>query len=94
MIKLPENPCAICRKNEVTQLCDFVTAYVWTSVHGGIHRTCDLPMCKECAKSHGPFDFCPYHDGLSKKLKVPDKKLIRRKNQYKSKELKELRGNQ
>lgn len=78
VIKLPKNPCAICRQREATQLCDFVVDYYWMSHVGRMYSTCDLPMCKECAKEFGSFDFCPYHSDLINKVKITDEKLQKR----------------
>jgi len=58
---MPKYPCTFCRKNEATQLCDFVVGYSWTSAKdergrmiGRYHETCDNAICKECAQqSHG-----------------------------------------
>lgn len=76
--KLPENPCAICRIREATQLCDFVVEYFWMSHRGNVTATCDLPMCKECAKLIGSHDFCPYHFKMLPDLKIKDKTLQKR----------------
>lgn len=45
---MPKYPCTFCRKNEATQLCDFVVGYSWTSAKdergrmiGRYHETCD-----------------------------------------------------
>jgi RNA polymerase subunit RPABC4/transcription elongation factor Spt4 len=44
--------CRFCHRREATQLCDYPM--------GG--KTCDKPICKECATVVGPdLDFCPDH---------------------------------
>ncbi|WP_052092214.1 hypothetical protein NYE80_24105 [Paenibacillus sp. FSL H7-0357] len=64
--KMPKYPCTFCRRNEATQLCDFVVGYLWTSAKdqrghmiGGHHETCDNGICKECATNVAGFEFCP-----------------------------------
>jgi hypothetical protein len=64
--RMPKYPCTFCRKNESTQLCDFVVGYSWTSAKdergrmiGGHHETCDNAICKECATTVSGFEFCP-----------------------------------
>ena len=70
---IPQNPCAECRVNEATQLCDFVTEYAWTSLKdehgrmiGPMKSTCDLPMCKSCAVSYPGHDLCKQHERIMK----------------------------
>lgn len=96
-IKLPENPCAICRKNEVEVLCDFVVDYgnqpifvrdykKFVALNGQVrYETCDLPMCLECAEEYEKSHFCPYHAELFKQVKITDKKLKKRRWQYEMK---------
>jgi hypothetical protein len=55
----PENPCPFCGKNEATQLCDFVVDYIWTSMMGAQHETCDNAMCTDCATKATAYEFCP-----------------------------------
>jgi hypothetical protein len=88
-IKLPENPCAICRKREATQLCDFVIYYVWTSHHGNGTLTCDLPMCTECSDQRGSHDFCHQHSQMLKDLDLKDPILVKRRNYHQSKMIRE-----
>lgn len=62
VVRMPENPCPFCKRNEVTQLCDFVVDYISTSHpkhFGRMTLTCDNPICKECATSFSGHDFCP-----------------------------------
>lgn len=87
--KFPENPCAICRKEEATQLCDFVVDYIWTSKSGTVHLTCDLPMCKNCAHNRSGHDFCVQHYKMLPDLDLKDDVLYRRRTQYQSKMIKE-----
>jgi hypothetical protein len=81
-----KNPCAICRKREATQLCDFVVRYDnsiiflrnWKEFQlenaGGHHETCDLPLCKKCSHQAGHHvDICPHHHGLLKQVELPKK---------------------
>jgi hypothetical protein len=65
-VSLPKYPCSFCKKNEATQLCDFVIGYYWTSakdrrgrILGGQYQTCDNQMCKECSMNVNSFEFCP-----------------------------------
>lgn len=66
VIQMPKYPCQFCKKNEATQLCDFVIDYFWTSVKdewgkmiGKCRHTCDNEMCKECAIQVAGHEFCP-----------------------------------
>lgn len=90
VIKLPEDPCAICRKNEATQLCDFVIGYSWISHQGNVTHTCDLPMCKECSDHHSGHDFCPQHSKMLPDLDLKDKTLRKRRNYHQSKMISEF----
>ena len=90
MIPLPEDPCALCRKREATQLCDFVTRYYWTSTEGCTTGTCDLPMCLECAHSIGAHDFCPEHHERLPDLEIKDSVLLKRKTEYEKKMLQDF----
>lgn len=82
--KIFENPCAICRKKEATQLCDYVIRYDNSTIFIGNykefveensrckHESCDLPICKECAKEGGQnVDFCPHHYKLHLQVELP-----------------------
>jgi hypothetical protein len=73
--KVFENPCALCRVKEATQLCDFVVDYYWMSHVGNSTFTCDLPMCKECSQEYSNHDFCPEHFKMLPDLRLKDKKL-------------------
>lgn len=66
VVQMPKYPCPYCKKNESTQLCDFVIDYYWTSakdergrIIGSETETCNNQMCKECAKNVGGHEFCP-----------------------------------
>ncbi|OZS79463.1 hypothetical protein CF394_00735 [Tetzosporium hominis] len=87
--KVFENPCAICRKREATQLCDFVTEYFWVSHKGQVTGTCDLPICRDCAHESGGHDFCPEHKKMLPTLKLQDPVMQKRIIQYHMKVLKE-----
>ncbi|CWU73231.1 TPA: hypothetical protein ACGX73_001628 [Listeria monocytogenes] len=72
--------CDVCKKKVSTRLCDFVTEYEGVAFFRNshdfrsqkIHDTCDLPMCDKCAaKYNGIYDFCPYHQKLLSKIKIP-----------------------
>jgi hypothetical protein len=79
-----KNPCPICKRKEATRLCDFVVNYVVTSADFKVtHLTCDLPLCEDCVRKYGQFDFCPYHEKLFKQLALP-KELQRYANKAKS----------
>lgn len=73
IIKLPKYPCSFCKKNEATQLCDFVVGYAWTSMKdekgrmiGRYHETCNNQICKSCATNHAGYDLCPSCNELYK----------------------------
>jgi len=82
--KVFENPCAICKKREGTQLCDYVIQYNngvvffrdWEQFQlanaAGHNETCDLPLCTECSKKVGSnADLCPHHYKLHLQAEVP-----------------------
>jgi hypothetical protein len=69
--RMPKYPCTFCKKNEATQLCDFVVDYSWTSAKdqkcrmiGGYHETCDNAICKDCATNVSGFEFSPSYNML------------------------------
>lgn len=85
------NPCAICRVREAVRWCDYIISY--NSIiffrdykqykEQNPYETCDLPMCKECAKQINPgVDFCPHHYNLHKQVDLPERQ---RKYQLRSK---------
>lgn len=82
ILEIPENPCAICRKREATQLCDFVVDYFWMSHKGNVTSTCDLPMCKECSTYYSGHDFCPEHYKMLPDLKLKDPVMKKRITSY------------
>lgn len=91
IIQLPKKPCALCRKNEVEVLCDFVVGYYWTTLKDDDgKRTCDLPMCFECREKGSGHDFCPYHFKMLDSLRNPDKELEKRTQQYLGKVIMEM----
>lgn len=66
IVQMPEHPCSFCRKNEATQLCDFVVDYCWTTAKDkygrmlGLQReTCDNQICKKCAVAVCGHELCP-----------------------------------
>ncbi|MCY9545176.1 hypothetical protein M5X02_31610, partial [Paenibacillus alvei] len=67
VVKMPKHPCPFCKKNDSTQLCDFVIGTAWTTVKdekghmiGSYYETCDNEMCKECASLQtGGYEYCP-----------------------------------
>lgn len=67
-------PCSFCKKNEATQLCDFVVDYgagiLFSSRNGGHMpphpETCDNQICKSCAIRYNGHEFCPSCDKLFK----------------------------
>ncbi|MGP4063066.1 hypothetical protein [Halobacillus sp. H74] len=89
VVKMPENPCAICRVEEATQLCDFVVSYMWMSNYGATTGSCDLPLCKECSKGSEAHDFCPEHFKMLDHLELKDKKMKRRISHNRAKLLNE-----
>lgn len=78
--------CAVCKKKPVTQFCDYILEYhndiifirdrkLFNDINrrGEQYETCDLPMCRDCAKEISiDHDLCPYHYGLYLKRKLPD----------------------
>lgn len=73
IVQMPKYPCSFCKKNEATQLCDFIIGYCWTSAKdekgrmiGHYHETCDNQICKECAVNVSGFEFCPSCNELHK----------------------------
>jgi hypothetical protein len=97
VINLPKNPCAICCKNEVEVLCDFVTDYDnqpifvrnykdFVALNGQVrHETCDMPMCRECAMEHNNAHFCTYHAEMLKNVNITDETLKKRIGKFKMK---------
>lgn len=86
ILKIPKYPCPFCKKNEATQLCDFIIGYNWTSMKDdkgrmiGSHRqTCDNAICKECAVKVVGYEFCP---SCNKLHQYVIKNHDRRKNKY------------
>src|SRR5690606_20367124 len=78
------NPCAICKVREAVRYCDYVIDYqpiifyrdykMFIEQKNFQYETCDLPMCKECANQlHPGIDFCPHHNDLHQKVKLPEK---------------------
>lgn len=67
IVQFHKYPCSFCKKNEATQLCDFVVDYSGTLFlsprMGGIQPpqpdTCDNQICKECAFQYNGHEFCP-----------------------------------
>lgn len=53
--RMPKYPCTFCRKNEATQLCEFVVG----RMIGSYHEKCDNVICKECATTLSGFEFSP-----------------------------------
>lgn len=90
--------CAVCRRRPVERWCDYVISYdnsvVFTRDYKSFveinrsnqYETCDLPMCKECAKNVSvDRDLCPHHMSLHQKVKLPDEYQRRRQTQEKRK---------
>lgn len=86
VVQMPKYPCPFCKKNESTQLCDFVVDYGSTIFcsprNGGIipahPETCDNQICKECAIQYNSHEFCPSCNELHKYIKKNhDKRLGR-----------------
>jgi len=81
-----KNVCAICKEHSVTRWCDYVIRYdhahfylrnyknfVEANRRGAQYKTCDLPMCEECAHQVSlDHDFCPYHKRLQEQVALPD----------------------
>lgn len=67
VVQMPKYPCSFCRRNEATQLCDFVIDYggaiIFCGKDGGIEPphpiTCDNEICTECAVKYNGHEFCP-----------------------------------
>lgn len=87
--ELFKNPCAICERKVATQLCDYIIKYDDSIIFArdyedfkelnapmAKYKTCDLPMCNDCAKKIGNnLDFCPHHYDLHSQVELPSKKL-------------------
>lgn len=77
VIKMPKYPCSFCRKNEATQLCDFVVDYsnaiFFSGKDGGVMPphpdTCDNEICKSCAIQYNGHEFCPSCEKLHQHIK-------------------------
>lgn len=83
--KVFESPCAMCKKREATQLCDYIVRYDNSVVFlrnridfnkanspGRKHETCDLPICKDCSHDIGMnVDVCPHHYKLHLQTDLP-----------------------
>lgn len=78
-------PCAICHVQKATRYCDYVIGYNNSIIFirdykkfveensACKHKTCDLPMCEECAKNVGyEVDFCPQHYKLYLQSELPE----------------------
>jgi hypothetical protein len=79
-----ENPCAICKIREATQLCDYIVMYDNSIIFfrnykqfreenmNGHHETCDLPLCVKCSHKAGHHvDLCPHHYKLQQQAELP-----------------------
>lgn len=77
--------CAVCKRNPVNRWCDYIMEYDKpTYFHrdykthlainsGDSNKTCDLPMCEQCAFNVGTDrDICPHHKTLYDKRELPD----------------------
>lgn len=78
--------CAICGKIPATQFCDYIMEYrqntffvrdrrLFNEINrrGEQYETCDLPMCKGCAKEISrDHDLCPHHYELYSQRELPD----------------------
>lgn len=51
--------CRYCGKNEATQLCDMPKYTAVTTIRKSYVKTCDNPMCPECATKFRGFELCP-----------------------------------
>lgn len=79
--------CAICGRNQTTQFCDYIMEYHHSIIfardrkafneinrRGEQYETCDLPMCKGCAKEISrDHDLCPHHYSLFIQRDLPDR---------------------
>lgn len=83
--KIFENPCAVCRRKEATQLCDYPIKFNrqiifvrgWPEFRDANSRpndeTCDLPLCSDCAYEENRADLCPHHTALHRQAQLPNK---------------------
>lgn len=51
--------CRYCGKNEATQLCDMPKHTIAVGIRRSYVKTCDNPMCPECATRFRGFELCP-----------------------------------
>ena len=87
--------CAVCGKKPTTQFCDYIMEYdnnimfvrdrqMFNDINrrGAQYQTCDLPMCKGCAKEVAKeHDFCPHHYSLYLQRDLPDRFQQKRRAQ-------------
>lgn len=51
--------CRYCGRNEATQLCDMPKHTAVTTIRRNYVKTCDNPICPECATRFRGFELCP-----------------------------------
>ena len=51
--------CGYCGKKEATQLCDMPKHTIAVGIRRSYVKTCDNPMCPECATKFRGFELCP-----------------------------------
>lgn len=84
VVNMPNNPCPFCKKNEATQLCDFIVDYYWTTAKdekgrmmGAVNMTCDNQMCASCANNVASHEICPVCMKLYEHVKKNHKRVGR-----------------
>lgn len=86
IIDFKKGICAVCRQKPVTRWCDYVIRYdhavlflrghkdfMEANRRGAQYKTCDLPMCADCAYNVSlDHDLCPHHKMLQDMARLPD----------------------
>ena len=87
VIDFEKGICSVCKKSQVSKWCDYITEYnhfvlflrnyedmIEANRRGASYRTCDLPMCSNCAKEvSSDTHLCPHHHHLHKQVELPEK---------------------
>ena len=86
VIEFEKGICSVCKKRKVSKWCDYIVEYnhhvlflrnyedmIEANKRGADYKTCDLPICFECAKEVSmDTHLCPHHHNLHKQAELPD----------------------